>query len=192
MNSNSDQHQVTLLLADLDQHPEGLDRLSRLVYDDIHRLARYHRQGFKGGETLRTTALVHEAFLKVFGGNVQAISDRQHLMRIMTLAMRQIIVDHARRQLADKRGGHAVHVEFDEDRLADTHRDAERILDVEKAISSLSQTDSELADLVAARFFAGLNTEEIAEMAGVSQRTVQRQLKRANAWLRYELQGQPD
>lgn len=192
MTTNEDQHQVTRLLADLGGTPDGLDRLSRLVYADIHRLARYHRQGFKGGETLRTTALVHEAFLKVFGKDTQGISDRQHLMRIMTLAMRQIIVDHARRQLTEKRGGNAVHVELEEDRLAATHGDAARILDVEKAILSLAQTDSDLANLVSARFYTGLETSEIAEMMGISQRTVQRQLKRANAWLRYELQDNPD
>lgn len=192
MDLSEDQHQVTRLLAGLGEHPDGLEKLSRLVYDDIHRLAHFQRRGFKGGETLRTTALVHEAFLKVFGNHTREISNRQHLMRIMTLAMRQIIVDHARRQLAEKRGGNAVHVELEEDHLADTLRDAEQILDVEQAISRLDETDSEMAELVAARFYAGLNTEEIAEMMGVSQRTVQRQIKRANVWLRFELKGNLD
>lgn len=185
----SDQHQVTRLLANLGETPDALDQLASLVYEDIHRLARRQRQGFRGGETLRTTALVHEAFLKIFDKQGTGISDHAHLMRIMALAMRQIIVDHARRQLADKRGGDAVHVEFDEQRVACDSEDAERILDVERAIESLASSDQELADLIAARFYAGLTTEDIAAMSGMSQRTVQRQLKRANAWLRYELQG---
>ncbi len=186
---NKEQHQVTQLLAHIGDTPDALDRLARLVYDDIHRLARHQRQGFKGGETLRTTALVHEAFLKVFRHDDAAIHDRSHLMRVMSLAMRQIIVDHARRQLAEKRGGDAIHVELDEQQVADTRIDAERILDIEQAIDRLSESDNTLADLVAARFYAGLSTDDIANMQGVSRRTVQRQLKRANAWLRFELQG---
>jgi len=184
-----DQHQVTQLLAHLGDSPDALDRLARLVYDDIHRLARHQRQGFKGGETLRTTALVHEAFLKVFRTDDPTIHDRSHLMRIMALAMRQIIVDHARRQLAEKRGGDAVHVELDEQQVSDNRFDAERIMDVEQAIQRLGESDTALADLIAARFYAGLSTEDIADMLGISRRTVQRQLKRANAWLRFELQG---
>lgn len=182
------QQQVTQLLAHLGDSPDALDRLARLVYDDIHRLARHQRQGFKGGETLRTTALVHEAFLKVFRHDEAAIHDRTHLMRVMSLAMRQIIVDHARRQLAEKRGGDAIHVELDEQQVADVCVDAGRILDVERAIERLAESDQALAELVAARFYAGLSTDDIADIQGVSRRTVQRQLKRANAWLRFELQ----
>jgi len=186
---SNEQHQVTQLLAHLGKTPDALDRLARLVYDDIHRLARHQRQGFKGGETLRTTALVHEAFLKVFRTDDATIHDRSHLMRVMALAMRQIIVDHARRQLAEKRGGDAVHVALDEQQVSDSQVDAERILDIEQAIKRLGETDSTLADLVAARFYTGLSTDEIADMQGVSRRTIQRQLKRANVWLRFELQG---
>ncbi|MCH8476677.1 MAG: sigma-70 family RNA polymerase sigma factor [Wenzhouxiangella sp.] len=186
--SIDEQQQVTQLLEHLGESPDALDRLARLVYDDIHRLARHQRQGFKGGETLRTTALVHEAFLKVYRHHDAAIHDRSHLMRVMSLAMRQIIVDHARRRLADKRGGDAIHVELDEQQVADACIDAGRILDVEQAIERLGQTDEDLAELVAARFYAGLSTDDIADILGVSRRTVQRQLKRANAWLRFELQ----
>ena len=84
---------------------------------------------------------------------------------------------------------YAIHVELDEQQVADTRIDAERILDVEQAIDRLSESDNTLADLVAACFYAGLSTDDIANMQGVSRRTVQRQLKRANAWLRFELQG---
>jgi len=182
--------QVTQLLAHLGSEPDALDRLAELVYDDIHRLARQQRHGSAQGQTLRTTALVHEAFLKVFCGERNAINDRAHLMRVMVLAMRQIIVDHARKRLAEKRGGDAVHIPFEEQVPADGRRDAERILDIERAMDGLAQTDKELADLVAARFYAGLSTDDIAEMQGISRRTVQRHLQRANIWLRYELDGQ--
>ncbi len=184
---SEEQHQVTQLLAHLGDSPHALNRLAELVYDDIHRLARQQRLGSRRDETLRTTALVHEAFLKVFRSDRTDINDRAHLMRIMVIAMRQIIVDHARKRLAEKRGGDAVHVAFEGQVAADGRNDAERVLDVENALAQLAETDASLADLVAARFYAGLSTDAIAEMQGLSRRTVQRQLQRANVWLRYEL-----
>ena len=184
---NDDQHQVTQLLAKLNESPHSLERLADLVYKDIHRLAHHQRYQMQAGETMRTTALVNEAFLKVFRTDDSAISDRRHLMRIMAKAIRQIIVDHARRNLAQKRGGDAIHVELDEARIPASRDDAARVRDMESAIRRLTDMDEELSDLVSARFFAGYTTDELAELAGVSRRTVQRQLKRANAWLRFEL-----
>ena len=186
---NSEQQtQVTQLLERLGTSPGSLGRLAEAVYEDIHRLAHFQRYQMQAGETLRTTALVNEAFLKVFreGGDL-SITNRQHLMRLMVIAIRQIIVDHARRHLAQKRGGDAVHVELDEGQIAASHEDATRVLDMEAAIKRLDEMDEELGDLVAARFFAGYTTDELAELTGVSRRTVQRQLQRANAWLRFEL-----
>jgi len=186
---NSEQQtQVTQLLERLGTSPGSLGRLAEAVYEDIHRLAHFQRYQMQAGETLRTTALVNEAFLKVFreGGDL-SITNRQHLMRLMVIAIRQIIVDHARRHLAQKRGGDAVHVELDEGQVAASHEDATRVLDMEAAIKRLDEMDEELGDLVAARFFAGYTTDELAELTGVSRRTVQRQLQRANAWLRFEL-----
>lgn len=188
MSKTTEQQTVTRLLADIGRQPRALEQLSRLVYDDIHRLARFQRGGFKGGETLRTTALVHEAFLKVFDRDDPTLNDRQHLLRTMSLAMRQIIVDHARRQLAEKRGGDAIHVELDEQQVAASRNDAERVLDIEAAIERLSEVDEALGQIIAARFYGGLTIEEIADIQGVSPRTIQRQLQRANAWLRFELQ----
>ncbi len=185
--SESDRHQVTRLLGKLQESPAALEQLAGIVYADIHRLAHHQRQGFRGGETLRTTVLAHEAFLKVFRQDDAIINDRAHLMRIMALAMRQIIVDHARRQFADKRGGEAPHVELNEQAVADASRDAELVLDIDAAIDRLAEVDQELADLITARFYVGLSSDEIAEMKGRSPRTIQRQLKRASTWLRYEL-----
>ena len=186
---NSDQQtQVTELLARLQSDAGSLERLAEMVYDDIHRLAHFQRNRMQSSETLRTTALVNEAFLKVFREDGDtSISNRQHLMRLMTMAIRQIIVDHARRHLAEKRGGNAIHVELKESQLSAGQNDAARVLDIESAIMRLTDTDEELGELVSARFFAGYTTDELAELTGVSRRTVQRNLKRAYAWLRYEL-----
>ncbi len=190
--SSDQQTQVTQLLERLGTSAGSLGRLAEAVYEDIHRLAHFQRYQMQAGETLRTTALVNEAFLKVFREDGDAsITNRQHLMRLMAIAIRQIIVDHARRQLAQKRGGDAIHVELDEGQVAATHEDASRVLDMESAIERMSSMDQQLGELVAARFFAGYNTDELAELTGVSRRTVQRQLQRANAWLRFELE-QPE
>jgi RNA polymerase sigma factor (TIGR02999 family) len=186
---NNQNTQVTQLLARLGSNPDSLAELADVVYHDIHRLAHFQRHQMQAGETLRTTALVNEAFLKVFReGSDNAITNRQHLMRLMAMAIRQIIVDHARRHLAQKRGGDAIHVELDEGQVAASREDAERVLDMEAAIGRLSDMDGELGELVSARFFAGYTTDELAELTGVSRRTVQRQLQRANAWLRFELE----
>ena len=183
-----DHKQVTQLLEQLADNPGSLERLTGMVYQDIHRLAHFQRHQMQAGETLQTTALVNEAFLKIFReGSTPDIADRQHLMRLMARTIRHIIVDHARRHLAQKRGGEAIHVELDESRVAASEEDAARVLDMESAIERLSDMDEDLGDLVSARFFAGYTTDELAELSGTSRRTVQRQLQRANAWLRFEL-----
>jgi RNA polymerase sigma factor (TIGR02999 family) len=187
--SSEQQTQITQLIERLGNSPGSLGRLAEAVYEDIHRLAHFQRYQMQAGETLRTTALVNEAFLKVFREDGEAsIANRQHLMRLMAMAIRQIIVDHARRQLAQKRGGDVIHVELDEGQVAASQEDAARVLDMEAAVQRLTDMDEKLGDLVAARFFAGYSTDELAELAGVSRRTVQRQLQRANAWLRFELE----
>ncbi len=183
----SDEDQITLLLERLGSSPESLEQLTEIVYDDIRRLARHQRARMGTGETLRTTALVHEAYMKLFRDTGVSISNRQHLNRLMVRTIRQVIVDHARSQMARKRGGDAAHLPLEEGLVADDERDVAWVLDMNAAINRLAEMDSELADIVTARYFAGNTTEEIADMADISRRTVQRHLKRANAWLRLEL-----
>ena len=185
----SEEDQVTVLLEQLGQSPDSLQHLADIVYDDIHRLAQSQRRRMGGGETMRTTALVHEAYLKVFRDQGISISNREHLMRLMVKTIRQVIVDHARNQSAQKRGGDAPHLPLDEELVDGNEKDAAWVIDFDNAISRLADMDSELADIVTARYFAGHTTEEIADMIKASRRTVQRQLKRANAWLRVELQS---
>ncbi len=182
-----DEDPITLLLEQLRSSPESLEQLTEIVYDDIRRLARHQRARMGTGETLRTTALVHEAYMKLFRDTGVAITNRQHLNRLMVRTIRQIIVDHARSQLASKRGGSAAHLPLEEGLVAADEHDMAWVLDMNAAINRLADLDGELADIVTARYFAGNTTEEIADMADVSRRTVQRQLKRANAWLRMEL-----
>ncbi len=190
--TDADQTRITQLLDRLGEQPGAMARLSELVYQDIHRLAHYQRFEMRAGETLRTTALVHEAFLKIFrdGSADPDIEDRQHLMRLMGRVIRQIIVDHARRKLAEKRGAGAQHEPIDDQSLMDTsEREAAGVLDMESALERLERIDPDLADTVSARFFAGYTADEIAEIKSTSRRTVYRDLQRATAWLRLDMGG---
>lgn len=145
-------HEVTRLLQAIEREPDSLERLTELVYDDIRRLAHHQQPGASRSPTLQTTALVHEAFLKVFDRDLQQIENRQHLIRLMGCAMRQIIVDHARSRLAQKRGGDRTPSGTDPDDLAGNLADARQVLDVERAFQQLERLDPDLAELVAAHF----------------------------------------
>ncbi len=188
--NTSENEQVTQLLDQLQDQPEAMEKLSRLVYADIHRLAHNKRFEMRAGETMRTTALVHEAFLKIFrdGSDDHNIENRAHLMRLMGRAIRQIIVDHARRKLGGKRGAGAPHEPIDDQSLMDTsEREAASVLDMESALERLERIDPDLADTVSARFFAGYTADEIASIKSISRRTVYRDLQRAAAWLRLDM-----
>lgn len=179
--------EVTRLLDRLKQDESAYERLASLIFRDVHRIAR--NQQFDAGSTptLQTTAIVNEAFLKVFQGRELEIENRAHLLRIMARAVRQVIVDHVRGRMASKRGGEAVRLELEEERLAGEDAEIARVLDMERALERLGNLDPELVDLVAGRFYAGMTTADLAELAGVSRRTVQRELSRACGWLRLEL-----
>ena len=177
---------VTDLLRTMRQDEETFERLTHLIYDDIRQLAHAHRRAFKTTPTLQTTAVVHEAFAKLFQGDPR-IADKQHLLCLMSRVIRQVIVDHARRQLRQKRGSDPARVDLEiEEWPADIH-DAARMLDLESALERLDDIDPELVDLICAHYFAGHSARELAEMRGVTRRTINRHLERARTWLRFEL-----
>lgn len=151
------------------------------VYDDLRRIARNHLRRHKAGMTLDTTAVVHEAYLKLVGGN-GAWNDRAHFFALASTAMRQLLVDHARRRHADKRGGGAIHVTLSEaaDSSAAPPLD---VLSLDAALKDLADLDPMLERVVECRFFAGLSVEETAEALGRSTRSVERDWARARAYL---------
>jgi RNA polymerase sigma factor (TIGR02999 family) len=182
--------QITQLLR---AYGEGdrtaFDRLLPLVYDELRRIARGHLRRGARGQTLDTTGLVHEAYLKLAASEGLRVQDRQHFMAISARAMRQVIVSRARARAADKRGGGVAPVPLDEERAAAEHQ-ARWLLDLDLALAELRQRDERLATIVDCRFFAGMSEEETAETLSVSLRTVQRGWMRARAWLRAELEGE--
>ncbi|QOC21363.1 sigma-70 family RNA polymerase sigma factor [Wenzhouxiangella sp. AB-CW3] len=181
-----DAGEVTHLLERLQQSPESLEQLIALVYDDMRRVAHFQRGNASGGAP-QTTILVHEAFLKVFGKDTPAVQNRKHLLRLTALTVRQLIVDHARARLSQKRGQGAVHVELSDHSASVSREEAERVLVIEEAIDRLQEHDAKLAELVVGSYFAGYSAAELAELSDCSSRTINRELKRARAWLRLEM-----
>ena len=163
------------------------ERAYSLVYAELRRLAA--RQMTPGGShTLTPTALVNEAFLKLAGGSLALLNDRRHFFNLAARAMRQTVIDHAREQLAEKRGGDLLRTELD-DGIPDRAFDAEQTLAIDQAFSALDRQDPQLAETLGWRVFGGLTTPQIAALRGVTERTVQRELALARNYMRLALDG---
>ena len=175
-----------LLKAHGEGNAEALDQLVPLVYDDLRRIARVQLRRRRGAETLDTAGLVNEAYMRLVDQSQATWNSRGHFFAVSSIAMRQIVVDHARRRARVKRGGDQGFVPLDEarDQASD---DAERILEVDLALQKLAGVDPRLAKVVECRYFAGLSESETALALGVSVRTAQREWYKARAWLRSEL-----
>lgn len=181
--------QVTQLLhAARNGDRDALDRLVPLVYDQLRALARRQlAREYRGVRTLQPTDLVHEAWIKLARGGASDASDRAHFLAIAARAMRQVMVDQARRRLADKRGGGWDHATLT-DGLAPDIRPAD-LLELDDALENL---DTRQRQVVEYRFFAGMSEAETAEVLGVSERTVRRDWVTARARLYRELYGREE
>jgi RNA polymerase sigma factor (TIGR02999 family) len=177
-----------LLLAYRDGDRQAFDQLLPLVYDDLRRIARRHLRRSRPGHTLDTTGLVHESYLKMVDQARVDWQDRAHFLAVSARAMRQVLIDYARRRSAAKRGGGVRPATLDEGRVA-VEEQAEWLLALDQALARLGERNERLARVVECRFFAGLSEEETAAALGVSLRTVQRDWMRARAWLQEELRG---
>lgn len=165
-----------------------LDEIFPRIYEQLRHLARQQLGGERTGHTLNTTALVHEAYLRLAKQTEVAWEDPARVMGVAAYAMRRVLVDHARRYLAVKRGGAVPHVSLDETPIAIDTR-ADEIVAVDHALERLHAVDPRLCRLVECRFFSGLSDAETATVLGVTPRTVQRDWLRARAWLYRELHG---
>jgi RNA polymerase sigma factor (TIGR02999 family) len=163
--------------------PPLADSLVTLFYGDLKRIARAERRRVSSPVTLQTTALIHEAYLKLRNSGIW--NDHQHLMRAAAQAMRQVLVDAARARLRLKRGRGVAFVPLDEIEVADTSDVS--LLRINDALAKLGQIDERLARVVECRFFAGYGEEETARVLNVTSRTVRRDWVKAKAWLYNEL-----
>ncbi len=159
-----------------------LDALVPEVYDALRQIARRHLRQHAPGVTLGTTAVVHEAYLKLAQGRGQW-SERAHFFALASTAMRQLLVDHARRRNADKRGAGAVHVTLVESVAMAPESPPLDVLELDSALGALQAIDPNLVRVVECRFFAGLSVVETAEALDRSQRSIERDWARARAYL---------
>ena len=176
-------HEVTELLLSWRQgDAAALDRLIPVVYDELRRVARRRLRGESPGHALQSTALVHEVYLRLVDVDRMTLKSRTHFFALAAKLMRQILVDHARRQHADKRGGQVTIVSLD-DVSPFAQPSSVDVLALDQALGALSSIDDRQCQVVELRFFAGLNIDEAAEALGVSPATVEREWALAKAWL---------
>ncbi len=180
-------HAVTQALAALGEgRADAADRLYALVYDQLRHLAAAKMERERSDHTLQPTALVHEACLRLLGGQADQWENRAHFFGAAAEAMRRILVDHARTRQARKRGGDRARLPLDA-ALEVSDETAGELLAVDEALSRLATVDPDKARIVALRFFAGLTVEEVAQALSVSTRTVKRSWSYAKAWLYREV-----
>ena len=165
------------------------ERLLPLVYEELRRLAAQKLAKEPAGLTLQPTALVHEAWLRLLGDTAADFQARGHFFAAAAEAMRRILIERARQRKSLKRGAGAQRVDLDDLELA-AQADSDTLLMIDEALGKLALADAEAARMIELRFFAGLNTEEIASALGLSERTVRNRWAFARAWLYRELKQQ--
>ena len=182
------QGEVTLLLAQLREgNPEAVNQLVPLVYGELRNMAAAYMRREKAGHSLQATELVNEAYMRLAGGAAGPWQNRAHFFAIAANSMRQVLLDHARKRHAGKRGGaHAQKVDMDAELLVD-HDSLDDVVVVDELLGRLEKIDPRQGRLVELRFFAGLTEEETAEAMGISSATVKREWRSAKAWLTREM-----
>lgn len=177
-----DESEITTLLAAMrDGDNTAMDRLFPLVYREFHERAHRQLVQRRPGDTLSTTALVHETYLKLVGSTNRSYHDRMHFFAVASRAMRQILVDYARRSTALKRGSGRV-VTLEPEAIGNPDR-AEELVALDEGLEQLEALDPRLVRIVELRFFGGLSVQEAADALGISPRTVKRDWQKARAFL---------
>ena len=169
--------------------PDAARSLFAVVYDQLRRIAGAQARRSGPGHTLTPTALVNEAYIKMIGRIPGGLENRVHFFGIAARAMRQVLIDHAERKAAIKRGGDAQFVTFEESALEQAST-AEQLLSLDQALERLGEHDPRMVKIVEYRFFAGLKQDEIAALLGISVPTVKREWRAAKAWLRDALDSE--
>lgn len=178
---------MTRLLQDWSKGDQAaLANLMPLVYNELRHLASRYLRRERAGHTLQTTALVHEAYLRLIDQNQVTWQNRAHFFGVAAQMMRRILVDHAREQHAEKRGGGAPRLSLDE-AIGLAGERGVNLIALDDALSALAAIDPQQSRIVELRFFGGLTVEETAEVLGVSPATVKREWSMAKAWLHREI-----
>jgi RNA polymerase sigma factor (TIGR02999 family) len=189
MNSPSAQN-ITLLLQEWSQgRTDALEKLLPLVYSELHRLAHYYMHAERTGHMLQTTALINEAFLRMVDTRQAHPSNRSYFFALSAQMMRRVLVDYARNQHCQKRGGEMIPITLEEACLLPKEPDP-NLVALDEALSALSELDVRKSQVVELRYFGGLSVNETATVLNVSSDTVMRDWQFAKAWLlRYIMRG---
>jgi len=185
------QHVTTLLLAWSGGDRDALDQLVPLVHEELRRRARRAMLHERADHSLQPTALVNEVYLRLVDMGQVQLNDRAHFLALAARLMRRILVDLARSQLTQKRGGGPVNVSLDEASMLSPGRGREDLVALDDALDALAALDPRRSQVVELRFFAGLDVDETAEVLKVSRRTVMRDWTLARTWLFRELRKSP-
>jgi RNA polymerase sigma factor (TIGR02999 family) len=186
-NSPESPHQITQLLsAWSDGNRAALDELLPLVYAELHRQAASFRRKERANHTLQTTAIIHEAYLRLIEHRDVHCESRTHFYALASIAMRRVLVNYANAKARGKRGG-SKSPESLEDQAVAVDEDSYEVLALDEALTRLAALDEQQAKVVELRYFSGLSLEETAEVMGVSRATVAREWQMAKAWLHREL-----
>lgn len=189
--ASSDHPDVTQVLAALkDGDASAYERLLPVVYEEMRSLARSYLNRQQPGHTLEPTALVHEAYMRLVQQDQPDYSNRVHFFAVAATAMRQLLIDHARRKNAAKRGEGWERVTLSN--LKSDGRSDIDLLDLDEALTEMAELDAQQSRIVELRFFGGLTIEETAEELGISTSTVEREWRAARAWLSARLSGEND
>lgn len=185
--------EITQLLAKLRNGGSSThSRLANLVYDELHRIASQYMRRERAGHSLQATVLVNDAYLRLVNGSERTWENRSHFYAVAAQAMRRILINHARGRKAAKRGGGVGELQLD-DVVVISDDNYEQILAIDEALTRLAEFDPRAGQIVEMRYYAGLKDDEIAEVLGVSPKTVRRDWDVARRWLRNELSGRkPD
>lgn len=186
------QHDMTLVLIDAGAGDQAAaNRLWSMVYDELRRMAHRQLRRERSSHTLSTTSLVSEAYLRLFDQSAVDWQNRAHFFGVATQAMRHILVDYARKRQALKRGGGQRAVTLEENALA-VDEQAEDLIALDTALKRLAQHNERQSRVVECRYFGGLTNEETAQALGIASKTVERDWKKARAWLYQELAREHD
>jgi len=167
---------------------EAGDQVAGLVYEELHRIAAREMRHEREGHTLQTTALVHEAYMRLAGSESLEIQNRGHFFAVASRQMRRILVDHARSSGAQRRGGAAIKVDLDQLQIAAAERSIDVIL-LDESLRELERLEPRAAKVVELRYFGGYTDKEVVEALGVSLATVRREWEFARSWLFDKMQG---
>ena len=179
-----DNNDITRMLIEVTNgNQDAVNRLLPFLYDELRRLAGSYLRKERVDHTLQPTALVHEAYMKLIDQRNVKWQNRAHFFGIAAQVMRRILLDHARKHLAEKRGGDAEKLPLEEELLVVSHGRSAELVALDDALAELAKFDADKAKLVELRYFGGLSIEETAEVMGVSVATVNRQWRLAKAWL---------